>query len=559
MLLNLNINNIVLIKSLSLDFKNGLSVLSGETGAGKSILLDSLGLITGARAEVRLIKAGTEKGMVSALFVLPKDHEVYEKINDLGIPLDSQTLEINIRRELSKTGSRAWINDTLVNMTSLKNITHGLIEIHGQFDTQELFDAKTHRDLLDKYGNYPQLTDKVSYLYKAWKKISKELVETQKQAEESALEEEFLRYSLEELEKFNPKQGEEEELAKQRSLLQHTEKLIEGINKATREISGSKGAEGQIRSALRSMQNVAERAENKLDDIIETLDSAAESIAEVQNMINHTINSLDVNPHALEHTEERLFAMRSLARKHNVSPFDLPKLMDEFAEKITNIEHGEEIIAKLVMEEQQARFNFLDMAKELTTERKNAGLQLVQDIKKELKPLKLENANFRVAFTMKEEKSWNKNGCEDITFEVQTNPGSDFGLIGKVASGGELSRFVLAIKSVLLKQGSLGTMIFDEVDSGVGGATAMAVGNCLYKLGQKTQVMTITHSPQVAAMGTTHYRVEKSQSKDDTITKVHILDEDQQLQEIARMISGESITQESLAAAKNLLNSKLEP
>ncbi|NVJ93705.1 MAG: DNA repair protein RecN [Methylocystaceae bacterium] len=552
MLHRLSIRDIVLIDKLNVDLKNGLCVLTGETGAGKSILLDSLGLALGARADSGLVRHGCEKGSVSAEFDLPADHPFWTLLDEQEIAREDMLV---LRRVLNSDGrSRAYINDQPVSISLLKQAGAALVEIHGQFDTQGLMNPATHRGLLDTFGNLSALAQQTKQTFGAWKAIEKERIAAEEALEKARADEEYLRHVVEELTQLAPQVGEEEDLAAQRQMMMHGEKLLEGMNDANKELTAQKGVEAMLRNALRHLERIAEKAEGRLDEVIGTLDKASEFTALGLQMLERLSNDVDLDPRHLEAIEERLFALRAAARKHDVPVTDLPGLKDRFEAQLNAVEAGDSALQALREQEAQKRTAYITIAEQLGQERRKTAQGLDKAVNAELGPLKMGGATFGTTIQKLDPTQWNESGCDRIAFEISTNPGAPLGPIAKVASGGELSRFMLALKVVLAQADPIPTLVFDEVDAGIGGATAAAVGERLGRLAQDVQVLVVTHSPQVGARGNHHLRVSKSESGTGVVSTIQTLNDQERTEEIARMISGEHVTTEARAAADTLLN-----
>lgn len=555
MLVALSIRDVVLISALDLSFHGGLTVFTGETGAGKSILLDSLSLVLGARADAGLVRHGATQLSVSAQFSPAKDHPLWAVLDEQGMtPGDDGLL---IRRVVSADGrSRAWINDQPVSVGLLRQIGDGLVEIHGQFATHGLLDPTTHRAVLDDFADNAALRQRVKEAWEHWCLLAGQRAKAEADLKQARAEEEDLRHACAELDGLAPKEGEEDTLSARRALLQHAEKLLTAFQEANTALApDGDGVEGALRTAGRILQRVADRAEGRLDEVLAALDRAADAVAEASMLLDRAGNDLDMDPAALEKTEERLFALRALARKHQVAVDELPALSQSLHDKLSLLDGSGTDLARLAQAEQTARAAYIRVAEELTTARKTAAQQLDAAIAAELPPLKLDKARFATQITPLAENQWGALGQDGIEFYVATNPGAPFGPLGKIASGGELSRFMLALKVVLARIGTVPTLVFDEVDSGIGGAVAAAVGERLARLAQQVQVLVVTHSPQVAARGGHHYRVVKTETtKDQVSTDVQTLNDTARREEIARMLAGETITDHARAAALSLLN-----
>ncbi|MDD4556277.1 MAG: DNA repair protein RecN [Alphaproteobacteria bacterium] len=553
MLISLSVRNLVLIDRLELDFQAGLSVLTGETGAGKSILLDALGLVLGNRAESSLIRHGEEKLGVAADFLIKdKSHPVFELLKEFEIEAED---EICIKRVLDTNGKgKIFINDQPITAKLLKEIGKLLVEVHGQFDNQGLLNPANHLDVLDAYGNYPTLLEEVKNNYHALLQARKVRKTAEEMLEKAKTDEENLKHWVDELEKLKITEDEEERLSKRRLELMNAEKLMESLNYAF----GALTQGSDVQSALRSAQSALEKAnhltDGKYDEIVEMLDQALIQTSEAVNSIETAAENISMNNNELENIEERLFTLKAIARKHGVSIAELPKTLEKFQTELNSIVLGVDNINKLRQAEEQAKLDYVKAAKKLSEQRMLTAKKLDENVMKELPPLKMEKAKFVTQVSKVDETAWKADGADDVSFTVATNPNSPQGPINKIASGGELARFMLALKLNLAQSSSVETMIFDEVDAGIGGATAEAVGERLARLAKDVQVLVVTHSPQVASKGNNHFKVEKSTQNNITTTKVAELSIPQRLEEIARMLSGENITDEARAAAKVLIN-----
>lgn len=551
MLTGLTIRDVVLIEKLRLEFAGGLSVLTGETGAGKSILLDSLGLALGRRADAKLVRPGAERATVTATFDLSGDHAVHALLAEHDLPTEDRLL---LRRTVSAEGrSKAYINDEPVGIALLKRVGETLVEIQGQFDQQGLMDPATHIDLLDAYGALGPMRAETGRLFEAWRAARKALATAASDADAARREEEYLRFAADELDRLAPQIGEEAELAARRGLLQNAEKLTEALTAAAEHLTGQSGADAGLRQAQRALDRVADSMGEALNEPIAGLDRAAVEIEEVIAQLNRIGSELDADSGGLEAAEERLFALRDIARKHGTEPDALPALREEFSRRLAMIDAGEETLAALERDAAQAREAFEHAAEALTVARRRTAERLDAAVNAELPPLKLERARFATEILPLDPEKWGASGRDRVGFTVTTNPGMPGGPLDKIASGGELSRFLLAIKVALAEVGTVPTLVFDEVDSGVGGATAAAVGERLGRLAEGLQILVVTHSPQVAARGASHWRVAKAAGADGTIaTSVEQLSAADRREELARMLSGAQITDEARAAADRL-------
>jgi DNA repair protein RecN (Recombination protein N) len=551
MLLGLTIRDVVLIDRLSLAFRRGLCVLTGETGAGKSILLDALGLALGRRADASLVRPGAEQASVAAEFAIPPDHPAAAILREAGIAADLGGA-IVLRRLVTADGrSRAFVNDEPASVGLLRELGDSLVEIQGQGGQRGLLDPTTHRTLLDAFAAVD--SGALAAVWRDSRTAHRLAEDAARRFAEARTEEDLLRHHKAELDAVAPEGDEEERLAARRALLQNAERIGEAVGEAIAEIDGENGAQRALSRALRRLERARDRAQGLLDGALAAAERAAAETGEALAALAQAARLLELDPHALEQVEERLFALRALARKHNVAVADLPRVHAALIDQIEAIETGEGDVAALEQEAAVARGRFIVAAQAVSQARECAAARLDAAIAAELKPLRLDKAQFRTVLTPLAEAEWSEHGCERVHFEVATNPGAPFGPLAKIASGGELSRFMLALKLVLSGTSSVPTLIFDEVDSGIGGAVAAAVGERLQRLGTKLQVLVVTHSPQVAARGAHHWRVAKRQAQRVTVTSVEELDDDTRQEEIARMLSGSTVTAEARAAAASLI------
>ncbi|MEM8792238.1 MAG: DNA repair protein RecN [Pseudomonadota bacterium] len=548
MLLSLGIRNIVLIEALDLDFESGLSVLTGETGAGKSILLDALGFALGRKTRRDLLRAGAEQGSVTAVFSCQADHPVWRLLDELG--LEAAGDEILLRRTINESGrSSAFINDQRASGEALARVGSRLVEVHGQHDDRGLLNPRSHGPLLDQAGGLEPQVAEVGSLWQALQASRSELQGARDQLATAEADADFLRHAVEELTTLDPQLGEDTALDTERRLIQAAARIGEDVAKAAAELSGE-GAEGAMASALSRLTHVAEKAEGALETPIAALDRAIAELQEAQSGLNDALEAMRFDPGRLEMVEERLFAIRGLARKHQVQPDELPELAAEFAARLEAIDAGGERIVDLEARLTKAEANYLDAAKALSKARAKAAGQIDKRVTKELAPLKMEQARFS---TVIEEAELGPTGIDRISFTASINPGTPAGPIDKIASGGELSRFLLALK-VCLAAGTEQVMIFDEIDRGVGGATAAAVGRRLARLADGAQVLVVTHSPQVAAEGAYHWQIAKTSGGEVTRTDVVALNGEERVAEIARMLAGDKVTPEARSAAASLIS-----
>lgn len=558
MLSRLSVRDVVLIEKLDLDFAGSLCVFTGETGAGKSILLDSLALATGARSDAALVRRGCKQLSVTAEFSLPDGHEVFKVLDEHEIEHESDE-PLVLRRIVTADGkSKAFVNDQSVSAGLLRKIGDLLIEIHGQFATHGLLNPATHKSVLDAYGGLQGRLDACRAAYKNWRAKAEERQKAEERLQKAKDEEDFLRHSVDELVQFAPQPGEDEELSQRRSLMMNSEKLIEGLNTA-RDALFDRSVDKSLRQAERALESLSRLIEGRFEPIIEALDRAVTELNEAGNMLEEECRKVELDPREQEQVEERLFALRALARKHQTTPDELPALLSEYQRQLASLDKGAEDLIRLTKEEESCRIAYEDAAKVLSAARKEAAKKLDASVMKELPPLKLGKASFLSIVEELPQTEWNADGIDKVQFAATTNPGQPAGAINKIASGGELARFMLALKVNLAQAEGIPTLIFDEVDTGIGGATATAVGERLERLaGEDCQVLAITHSPQVASFGAHHFKVSKAEDETGrTLTAVCELTGDARREEIARMLSGASITEASRAAADELLKGRI--
>jgi DNA repair protein RecN (Recombination protein N) len=552
MLLGLNIRDVVLIDRLDLAFRPGLCVLTGETGAGKSILLDALGLALGKRAEAGLVRAGVQQAAVSAEFAIGRNHPAHAILREAG--LDGDGGGIVLRRLVGIDGrSRAFVNDEPASVGLLRELGDSLVEIQGQFEQRGLLDPGNHRMILDAFAEHVVGPVALAQAWRDWREARQREEAAAQLFAASREEEDLLRHHLTELDALAPEIGEEDLLATRRTLLQSAERLAETLHEAIGELDGNAGAQAALARAARRLERARERAQGLLDAALSATERAAAETAEALAVLEATARELELDPRELEKVEERLFALRAAARKHQVPVTGLPGLREQMVARLAEIEAGTEGVEHLVRATAEARARFIAAAESVSRARASAAARLDAGVAAELDPLRLDKARFRTVLTALDEPDWGEHGCERVHFEVATNPGAGLGPLARIASGGELSRFMLALKLVLAGTSSAPTLIFDEVDSGIGGAVAAAVGERLQRLGTNLQVLVVTHSPQVAARGAYHWRVAKSLAARETVTRVEELDANTRQEEIARMLSGRNITAEARAAAASLI------
>jgi len=561
----LSIRDIVLVDVLDLDVRDGLTVLTGETGAGKSIILDALGLALGARGDAGLVRAGAKQASATAVFTAPDDPALIALIADRGFDVTPGE-ELILRRIVAADGrSRAFVNDQPAGVAALREIGQALVEVHGQHETVGLLDWKTHRALLDNYGGLQPQLDAVAAAADALKTAERRVADLKAAAADAAAHAEELTLNLADLDALDPRADEETELAGERALLGAAEKAMADLTDARASLGGDKLSRN-LSAALRAVEHARTRATQsgaegdhpllvKLTAAAEAIDRTLVEAEEALACVDAAANAFDVEPGRLDKTEERLFALRDAARKLNTSVEMLPVLRERFREQLRLIEDGADAITAAEREASAAREAYDLAATFLTSAREAAAERLTAAVMGELGPLKLERARFRVAFEPVADGRRGPLGVETVRFEIATNAGTAFGPLDAIASGGELARFALAMKAALAgrEDQRQPVMIFDEVDQGVGGAVAEAVGTRLQRLSQGAQVLVVTHSPQVAARGHAHWKVRKSDHNGLTATTVDTLDEDQRLEEIARMLSGATITDEARGAARALI------
>lgn len=550
MLVGLDIRNILIIDHAEIIFTNGLNVLTGETGAGKSILLDSLGFVLGWRGKTEIVRPGADFGEVSVWFEVEVDHPVKVILDENNIPWEEELL---IRRVISADGRKtAWINGRRAPRELLIRISTLLIEIHGQHDDKGLLDQRSHIRLLDMFAVNSSQREAAKEAWRKLKKVNKEYEDEQTKFSALETEESFLRYALDELTKVDPKEGEEQELDAKRRMMQSSEKIKDDISKAQNAVGGN-GAESLILDAMRWIETASGKSDGPFDDALASLSRASTELGDAVGIIEGLVDTLDFDVHELEMLEERLFEIRGLARKHKISSDQLPQFKAELENKIEEFSFGAETLSSLEGKIREYDLEYNVAAANLTKSRLVAGTKLDKLVTGELPFLKMENAHFETNIIP---TSRSANGCDEVSFLVSTNKGTAKGPIGKIASGGELSRFLLALKVCLTKSYTAVSMIFDEIDRGIGGATADAVGRRLVRLSKNAQVLIVTHSPQVAALGDAHFQVVKSINSKNTLTEVTKLQGDAKIEEIARMISGDKITTAAINAAATLVNGR---
>lgn len=552
MLVALSIRDIVLIDRLDLEIGAGLSVLTGETGAGKSILLDSFALALGARGDGSLVRLGAEQGQVTAVFNLPPTHRACALAAGSGAEIGE---ELILRRvQMADGRTRAFVNDQPVSIQTLRAIGTTIVEIHGQHDDRALVDPAAHRALLDAFGGLDDMARQTARAYGRWRQLEGDLADARMRLETARKEADFLRHAHEELSKLAPQAGEEAALAARRASMQQAEKVVAEIQDAIEALGGEHAPAPVIASALRRLERRAQQAPHLLEPSLKALGEALESFDLATQTLERALRDCEFDPNDLERTEERLFALRAASRKYAAPVDDLAELAMRFAADLAAIDSGEADVAALEKQVAEAQEAFRAAAESLSRARAKSAQDLDRAVQKELAPLKLENARF-ITSIESDPQNAGPEGWDRVAFWVQTNPGTRPGPMMKVASGGELARFMLALKVCLADRGSAPTLVFDEIDTGVGGAVADAIGQRLARLAGKVQVLAVTHAPQVAARSATHMRISKGASgKSKAIaTRIERLSREERCEEIARMLSGASITAEARAAAARLL------
>ena len=566
MLIGLGIRDVVLIDALDLSIGPGLTALTGETGGGKSIILDALGLATGARADAGLVRQGRPQASVSAFFTPAGDHPVWAYLDEKGLGYEPDE-DLVLRRQLSADGrSRAFVNDQPASVGVLRDLGAMLLEVHGQHETVGLLDARTHRPLLDAFGGLAAETSAVAATWRAWREAAARADVLREQSSRAAAETDELTLRLQELDRLEPRAGEETALVETRALLGSAEKALSDIS-AARDAIGGDGLPARLGQALRALERARERtrqagasdespASRRIHEAAEAVERALTEASEACAAIDAAAQAFDIEPGRLEKAEERLFALRGMARKLGVSVETLADERARLAQALRGMETASDDLKAAEAEASAARAAYLASAKALSAARGAAGVHLSRAVEGELAPLKLDKARFRVAVEPLGEGQAGASGMDRVAFEIATNPGAPFAGLGDIASGGELARFALALKAALAGRGErmAPVMIFDEVDQGVGGAVADAVGLRLKRLAETAQVLVVTHSPQIAARADAHWRVAKSGEGDQVRTTVVTLDSPDREEEIARMLAGAEITDAARAAARALMN-----
>ena len=552
MLRSITINNILLVSSMTVNLENGLCSITGETGAGKSIILGSISFVLGNRSSGHLLREGESTASVIAEFDISHNHVVKAYLEEQAIDFDDSLI---IRRVVYADGrNKAFINDTPVSVSSLKAVGYSLVEIHGQHEQKGLLNQSEHLTILDEYAiadKQKNIVKKSYYKYKELKGKLNSLIEHQDKLKK---EEEYLRYTYDELTSLNPISTEEEELSAKRRELMNQEKFIKTVGSTLSELKGKNDPLSSIRSASRVLIRSNIDEEGKFDAAIEALDRAEIEVIEAVRAVEDILNDCNNESLPLDQVEERLFSLRAAARKYNCSVDKLPEYVEEIARKIKEIEKYDNDLSDLKRSIENAREFYINSSLKLSEIRVKAASKLSESIINELKPLKMEKTNFVINIEKQEEENWSENGFDKVKFLASMNPGNPAGALHKIASGGELSRFMLAFKVVLSEVKAFPTMIFDEVDTGIGGAVADAVGKRLDILANNRQILVVTHQPQVAAKADAHYKVIKYQQENNTYTTLKQLNDFERKEEIARMLSGEVITDEARAAADSLIS-----
>lgn len=553
MLVQLSIRDIVLIERLDLAFDPGLSVLTGETGAGKSILLDSLSLALGGRGDGGLVRHGEDKGQITAVFDVGMTHAARVLLRENGIDDDGDLI---FRRMQSADGrTKAYVNDQPVSVQLMRQAGQMLVEIHGQHDDRALVDTDAHRTLLDAFGGLTEAAAEVGSLYRSWKDAERQLKKHRDKVEAAAREADFLRAAVEELTVLSPQDGEEDDLAERRGRMQKAERIAGDISEASDFLNGNSSPVPHIASLVRRLERKSHEAPGLLEETVALLDSALDQLSNAQMEVEAALRKTEFDPKELERVEERLFALRGASRKFAVPVTGLPALAVKMTADLADLDAGEEQLKQLDVALVKAEQAYFKAAESLSAKRQKAGKSLAEAVMTELPALKLERARFMVELSSGREHAA-AGGIDIAEFHVQTNPGTRPGPIMKVASGGELSRFLLALKVALADRGSAPTLVFDEIDTGVGGAVADAIGQRLKRLSDRVQVLSVTHAPQVAARAGTHFLISKGPSSADAAkiaTRVSQMAPEDRTEEIARMLAGASVTEEARAAAARLI------
>ncbi len=553
MLSRLVIHDVVLIEKLALPLERGLNVFTGETGAGKSILLDALGLAVGERSDASLVRGGAAQASVAAEFQLKNDHALFALAEEQGLSAENPVV---LRRVVGKDGkTRAFFNDQPIGIGLLKQFGESLLEIHGQFEAHGLLNASTHKGLLDSFGGFEAIRRKTGKAFAEWKGAIAALEAAKTNSARARAEEEFLRASVAELQELSPKPSEADALAAQRAQLQHREKIMDALSGAENALDGEHGAIAALARAGKAIARVADKAP-ALKELLAAIDRALNEGNEASSELARFTAQMDAQPEALERIEERLFALRAAARKHGVDSDALPNVLKDLSARLALLEDEGGQVSKLTGVAAKARQGYTKLAEDLSAKRKTAAVKLEKAMAKELPPLKLERAAFKIELSLWTEEQWTADGMDKVTFLAATNAGTAPGPLQKIASGGELARFMLALKTVLAAADPVPVLVFDEVDTGIGGAVASAVGERLARLSGDVQILVVTHSPQVAARGANHLRVSKRIDGKRTVTEVAALDKKARREEIARMLAGTEVTDAARKAAESLIGER---
>lgn len=551
MLLQLSINNIILIDKVNLNFERGFSVFTGETGAGKSIILDSLSFALGARGTSDYVRKGAEKGEVIACFDISELQEVQNKLAENGIDVEDIVVFKRIQNVNGK--SRGFINDIPVSLSYMQEVGRLLVEFHGQHDDRDLVQKSTHLRLLDLSGSFSELKEQVAKSYVALRDAKLDLDNAYETLEQVNKDKDYLLTALDELESLNVQPGEEDELSAIRTKMMKHQKLATELKDIKSLLDDSNSPGYKLSEIWRKLDRSVNQLTDKIQPIIDSLDKVLDFLAIVEDSIKEILRDIDFNQNELNDVEERLFALRAASRKYKLPIDDLPNLKEQITEKLALIDNSEEEIARLEKQLTQANKHYIDVSKLLTEKRNQAAKILQQKVQDQLPDLKLEHAKFFIKITS-DINQMSANGIDDAEFWVQTNPNTSMGPLMKIASGGELSRFLLALKVALFDKGAAKTLIFDEIDTGVSGAVATAIGKKLKILGENAQLLSITHLPQVAALADSHYFISKD--AEHLSSNVVKLTKDMCVEEIARMLSGSEITLQARASAISLLESR---
>jgi DNA repair protein RecN (Recombination protein N) len=552
MLVRLSIRDIVLIERLDLDFAAGLSVLTGETGAGKSILLDAFALALGSRGDAALVRHGLEQGQVTAVFEPPPTHPAWEHVAANGLPLEDQLI---LRRvQLVDGRTRAFVNDAPVSAQTLRTLGAALVEIHGQHDERALVDARFHRQLLDAFAGLEVDAARVGRLWEERRAAEQELLTQGEAIERAERETDWLRHAVDELTRLDPQPSEESSLAQKRALMMQAEKVAADLREAQEAISGGHSPLPLLSAAARRLERRSTQAPTLIEPVVKAFETALHALEEVRGQLAAALGAGHSDPQELERAEERLFALRAAARKYGVPVDELNALARRYAADLRGMDASAVRLRDLESAAREAAARYRDAAETLSVARRNAAQELERSVNSELRPLRLERAAFSVEI-VSERGDGGPHGVDRVEFWVQTNPGTRPGPLMKIASGGELARFLLALKVVLANRGSAPTLVFDEVDSGAGGAVADAIGVRLARLASRAQVIAVTHAPQVAARADRHYLISKSAVEKGrrVATRVTEVAAEKRREEIARMLAGAEITAEARAAAERLI------